>query len=452
MTEFSIYLIISTVCLSFSYGIFKITFRDESKFGHQRIFLLASLVFSVLLPASGIRFEIPALHPVDVSQGNYTLTGISSINIIPEDTGFLRSAIEYVPYIYIIVSAFLILLMISQLVKILRLRIISKKIRIANLLILRSKKIKSPFSFFSWVFIPENITEKEEIDSIIIHENIHARNYHSIDNIISGLATALMWFNPVLWLLKSSLQLVHEYLADEGTLSAGIEKTHYQVLLLNQAAEARLICIPSTFNNDLKKRMIMMKKSSNQVQSRFRILTLLPVSMFLFIVVAVLNGLFIVDVNASDVNQKQKHKAKKNRSEEITVVGYATKPDTINYIVDGVSMNSIDGIPADSIESVNVLKTDRTIIVRTKSFDRKHVPESQNTVKTGAPKMDFNIRQTSTISDNVLYILDGKTISKDEIHNIDPSGIKSIDVIKGKERIKKYTDKGYDGVILITTK
>lgn len=136
----------------------------------------------------------------------------------------------------------------------------------------------------------------------------------------------------------------------------------------------------------------------------------------------------------------------------MAVGGYATKPDTMNYIVDGESMNSIDGIPADSIESVNVLKTDRTIIIRTKSFARKQVPESQNTVKTGAPKMDFNIRQTSTISDNVLYILDGKTISKDEIHNIDPSGIKSIDVIKGKERIQKYTDKGYDGVILITTK
>lgn len=272
MKEFPTYLIISTLCLSFSYCIFKIVFKDESRFGQQRIFLLASLILSVLLPASGIRFEIVSFSPaVSNSQGNLIFRTITASDTLQEEKGLLKSAFEFLPYIYIMVSVFLICIMIIQLLKILRLRIISEKYSQGNLLILRSKKIKNPFSFFTWIFIPATINGKEEIDSIIIHEDVHARNFHSIDNIISGLATALMWFNPVLWLIKSSLQLVHEYMADEGTLRAGIEKTRYQALLINQAAEEMLICIPSTFNNNLKKRMIMMTKSNNKDQGRYRI-------------------------------------------------------------------------------------------------------------------------------------------------------------------------------------
>lgn len=435
MKEFSTYLIISTLCLSFSYGIFKIVFNDESRFGQQRIFLLASLILSVLLPASGIRFEILSLHPaVSNSQGNLIFPTTTASNILQEDKGLLKSALEFLPYIYIIVSGFLIFTMIVQLLKILRLRIISEKCRQGNLLILRSKKIKSPFSFFTWIFIPATINGKEEIDSIIIHEDVHARNFHSIDNIISGLATALMWFNPVLWLMKSSLQLVHEYMADEGTLRAGIEKTRYQVLLVNQAAEEILICIPSTFNNNLKKRMIMMTKSTNKAQGRFRILSLLPVSVILIIAVAILNGLFVQDANA----QQKEKKAKKDKAKEIMVTGYATKPDTMNYIVDGAVVDNIKNLNPDSIESIDVLKTDRTIVIRTKAFARKNAPAAKVQVGTG--------------SDNVLYILDDRPISKDEMNKIEPTQIQSVNVIKGKDQIKKYTQGDYDGVVIITSK
>jgi hypothetical protein len=35
---------------------------------------------------------------------------------------------------------------------------------------------------------------------------------------------------------------------------------------------------------------------------------------------------------------------------------------------------------------------------------------------------------------------------------VDPADIESIDVIKDKEMMKKYTDKDYEGVIIMKTK
>tara|TARA_R110001583_G_scaffold193815_1_gene363161 strand:- start:820 stop:2553 length:1734 start_codon:yes stop_codon:yes gene_type:complete len=53
---------------------------------------------------------------------------------------------------------------------------------------------------------------------------------------------------------------------------------------------------------------------------------------------------------------------------------------------------------------------------------------------------------------NPLYILDGKEISIEELDKIDSKSIKNMNVLKGEEAIKKYGDKGKDGVIIIVLK
>lgn len=53
--------------------------------------------------------------------------------------------------------------------------------------------------------------------------------------------------------------------------------------------------------------------------------------------------------------------------------------------------------------------------------------------------------------ENIVYILDGKEISKDEFNSLKPSGISAISIIKGDDA-SKYTDKACEGVILIYSK
>ncbi|RLD74964.1 MAG: hypothetical protein DRJ07_18910, partial [Bacteroidetes bacterium] len=63
-----------------------------------------------------------------------------------------------------------------------------------------------------------------------------------------------------------------------------------------------------------------------------------------------------------------------------------------------------------------------------------------------------NIIYRSKSSKTPLFILDGKEMKDGNIDDIDPNNIESISVLKGEKAIKKYGDKGKDGVIEITTK
>jgi hypothetical protein len=147
------------------------------------------------------------------------------------------------------------------------------------------------FSFFNLVFL--NISDKssEEIEKIIFHERIHVRQLHTVDVLITELCAMLLWFNPVVWLIKSSLTRIHEYQADEGVLKSGFDRLQYQALLINQAAGDGSFILSSNFNHSLiKKRLIMMTKSKSTGRSKLRILTLIPIVFAIFFCLSFVNG------------------------------------------------------------------------------------------------------------------------------------------------------------------
>jgi hypothetical protein len=80
----------------------------------------------------------------------------------------------------------------------------------------------------------------------------------------------------------------------------------------------------------------------------------------------------------------------------------------------------------------------------------------QEEIMEKSPAINVNTsgRETSNnkIPDNVLYIVDGKEITKEEMENINPENIESINVLKDAESIKEYGEKAKDGVVIITLK
>jgi beta-lactamase regulating signal transducer with metallopeptidase domain len=477
--ELTRYLVISTVCLLISYAAFRLIFRNSFNFHQQRVFLMSSIVFSIVLPFMGFRLmlmqETASISGIRNVNGSFP--DVSIIQAADATGSFIAGITELLPYLYFIISAFFAVIMVVQLVRICSLLITSRKIKHGHILIFESGRVKSPFSFFSLIFLPANLTNQKERQSIIIHERVHSSQYHTLDNLIIETATAIMWFNPALWMMKKSLHLIHEYQADEGTLHAGVEKVWYQSLLLNQAAEENLISIQSGFNNKLlKKRMIMMMKNKVVKNDKTGFLSFIPFPIILLIAVFVLNGFFPVETKAQKkgaknektekitvtVNSNEKvtgstdtikiKSAQSGSKEEITVSGYAIQKHkdsqsdtTMNYILDGVSVKSISDLNPDSISSVNVIKEDRLIIIRTKNYEKK-------VKKINKPSGSIVISSNNSLPDNLLYIIDDKETSKDEFQKIVPSEIESISVIKGKEEVKKFTREDHDGVIIITTK
>ena len=193
--------------------------------------------------------------------------------------------------IYLLIVLIVLLWNLFQILKIASLYLSSHKRKQGGFTLLTSDKIQAPFSFFSWIFLPTKLSELDECNKIIAHERIHGSEYHSLDLLLANMLCAMMWFNPLVWRIKYSLQQVHEYLADEGALRTGIDKNDYMVLMLNQAVEARLIPLHSSFNRTLvKNRIIMMTKKRVYRQNRWKILILLPLAALLLLGVACVNG------------------------------------------------------------------------------------------------------------------------------------------------------------------
>ncbi len=58
----------------------------------------------------------------------------------------------------------------------------------------------------------------------------------------------------------------------------------------------------------------------------------------------------------------------------------------------------------------------------------------------------------SKISDDALYLIDGKVVSHDIFKNLNPDHIESVEVIKGESAIKMYGKKGENGVVFVKMK
>ncbi len=61
-----------------------------------------------------------------------------------------------------------------------------------------------------------------EMEQIVRHEMIHAKQYHSADILLSEIFTIIFWFNPFAWLLKKTLKQNLEFLTDRQVLATGI--------------------------------------------------------------------------------------------------------------------------------------------------------------------------------------------------------------------------------------
>ncbi len=485
------YILTAGLCLAISYIAFRILFKNGTDFSRQRVFIIFSVILSLVLPLSRFSLALPDFRGemADIPFSGTSVSEVLSYSTLQSDQpGFLSSVAGYLPEVYLTITGVLILLLLSQLIRILFLYTISLRVRTGSIIVLSNSRIQSPFSFFNLVFIPEALTDSAERESIIIHESIHASQYHSFDNLLIELLAAVMWFNPFVWMIRRSMHLVHEYLADEGTLGAGIDRIRYQALLINQVAEERLICLSSDFNNKLlKKRMIMMTNFTQKKEGIGRLTVIFPLTLLMFMAVSVLNGFFAPEIKASDpggftilkpepiiVNEPlvQKDTSAKaeirvrrtteaSKMEGVKVVGYGKTPSKIDdvvvvrrgnpsdsstespvYVVDGVYKKTIDDLDPEEISSVDVHKEDNLIIVRTKSY----------TGNKAASEAGVVIRSTGSAPENILYVIDGEKRDKEALQSMDPSKIDNITVLKDKESMRIYTKEDYEGVIIINTK
>jgi TonB family protein len=133
-----------------------------------------------------------------------------------------------------------------------------------------------PFSFFPYAVIPAEDYNSGNYNDILDHELAHIRQWHTFDLLLSELFIALQWFNPFVWLIKRSIILNHEYLADHVSLTNKSVK-EYQYRLLNFKNGLKNISIAHNFNSLIKNRIIMINRKPTRKYAMMKNMLILPI-------------------------------------------------------------------------------------------------------------------------------------------------------------------------------
>ena len=172
---------------------------------------------------------------------------------------------------------------------------------------------------FSWGrIIVMSRKDLAENPAILTHEMMHVHCRHSVDLLLFFPLQLLFWWNPLVWITREELRLLHEYEADEGVIQKGIDATSYQLLLVRKAVGEHRFTLASGFQHaKLKSRIEMMLKPGSSGWMRWSYAALVPVlGCFMFICnpVKAVNLQASTETFAEDVTE-QEESTPRRRSE-----------------------------------------------------------------------------------------------------------------------------------------
>lgn len=135
-----------------------------------------------------------------------------------------------------------------------------------------------PFSFWQTVYINPALHNENELNTILTHEQIHVKQWHTLDIILAEISVVFYWFNPGVWLMKKAVKENLEFLTDEKILKRGMDRKAYQYSLLDVGNLVPAVNIVNNFNlSDLKKRIKMMNAKRSSKFSLVRYFFIAPI-------------------------------------------------------------------------------------------------------------------------------------------------------------------------------
>ena len=288
MNPFFVYLIKSTISLALFYIVFKLAVSRDKMHSVNRFVLLGILVTSAILPFADIPVfqENSVIPQVEVfSQIMVAPVFNNSLPAFSEEIQTFQqsknASINPVLLVYLFVILLLFTRLIVSVFRVLQIIQKAEKQPFQNFILAVVKDFIHPFSFLRNIVISEkDYSENKEM--VIAHEYAHIKHFHAIDLVICELFTAIHWFNPLMWLLRRDLRLIHEYQADQAVLNKGIDATIYQLLVIEKAVGERRFAMANHFTQKpILKRIKMMKKENKKQWTWVKIILFIPALMLL---------------------------------------------------------------------------------------------------------------------------------------------------------------------------
>ncbi|MEP5939275.1 MAG: peptidase M56, partial [Maribacter dokdonensis] len=200
-----IYLLKSTACMGIFLVFYKLLLEKESMHHFKRFFLLTALIFSLIIPQIVFTEYIEAEPTPAVTQ---VLTIHEQPEITPivhemEESPMNWTLILYTLYgLGIAIFGFRFLYNIAKLwIRVRR----NTQIKYNFLVKVLLKEELPPHTFLRYIFLNKQKFESKSIPAaVLLHEETHAKEWHSLDVLFIELLQVLFWFNPLIFVFKRS--------------------------------------------------------------------------------------------------------------------------------------------------------------------------------------------------------------------------------------------------------
>ncbi|MBC8033969.1 MAG: M56 family metallopeptidase [Chitinophagaceae bacterium] len=273
--------------MAFLLAVYFLLLEREKMYRFNRLYLLFSLAFSILIPFVPYKVytEVASVKHVEiVNEVSDHLPGAASV--LPAEESSTEYLLLLLFCVYGLVAGFLLIRFAKNVFAIfLQTRKHPQVLYHGAKLVLTNASL-SNFTFFNYIFLNSEDYHAQRIEKeLLSHELAHARQLHSLDILLVEILFVVFWFNPLLILYKKAVQLNHEYLADEAVLSIYRNPKDYQNLLLSKV-ELFSMPLANSFNYLItKKRLTMMTKPFSRTTAACKQLATLPLAalaVFLF--------------------------------------------------------------------------------------------------------------------------------------------------------------------------
>jgi N-acetylmuramoyl-L-alanine amidase len=288
MLPFAYYLLKITICAAVLFGYYWFALRNKVFHGYNRFYLLAIVGLSLVLPLCRIHiFQEKQVAQTSVIKMLQVVTASDEYMdevVIGTRQKSNFSFIEILPLLYVLVSIVLSVKLVQMLLTIFVLRKKHKSVKIEQIHFINTDAAKgTPFSFFKYIFWNVQIDLHGPAGTRIFkHELAHIQEHHSWDKMFINLVLITFWINPIFWLIRRELSMIHEFIADKRAVEDGDTTAFAAMILATTYPQHNITIANNFFYSPIKRRLMMLTKNKHPKVNYISRLLVLPLLVIVF--------------------------------------------------------------------------------------------------------------------------------------------------------------------------
>ncbi|MEO6403885.1 MAG: N-acetylmuramoyl-L-alanine amidase [Ferruginibacter sp.] len=285
MLPFAYYLMKVIACSAILFAYYWFFLRNKIFHSYNRVYLLAVVILSLTAPVMKFNFWQSSDAP--------KTSVIKMLQVVSNSDEYMDEVIIYSSYkhidkaqlslfLFLITCVFMALIFTRSILKIYKLKKESPRQQYLNVNLIFTEDKSSPFSFLKNIFWNNGIDiNSKNGKRILKHELAHVQEKHSHDKLFINIIMIIFWCNPIFWLLRKELNLIHEFLADKKAVEDGDTAAFASMILQTTYPSQQFSITNNFFYSPIKRRLSMLTKNNRASVNYISRLFALPLVFFI---------------------------------------------------------------------------------------------------------------------------------------------------------------------------